>query len=196
MSTKHPELERGSKIRLFKTNETEATDSPTPRNNEAKMPHGKMYTPMVELTTVRARERVCTYGIPVAIGLQKKEGIVSGFQTTWLRIWVMKKEGAGQIKCAETLAGIKKIIKKKQYKKRSSIKKDISYHSYGNGATFFFLWGLCQLRSSIYPTQESIFEKKENETRRKKKHVLGTNRKQKAKKTKQNKTTKTKDTLR
>ena len=42
-------------------------DAPTPRSNEAKMPHCKIYNPMMELTTVRARERVCTYGIPVAI---------------------------------------------------------------------------------------------------------------------------------
>ena len=41
------------------TNENEAIDSPTPRNNEAKMPHCKIYNPMMELTTVRARERVC-----------------------------------------------------------------------------------------------------------------------------------------
>ena len=31
-------------------------------------------TQWMELTTVRARERVCTYGIPVAIGLRKHEG--------------------------------------------------------------------------------------------------------------------------
>ena len=42
-------------MRLFKTNENEAIDSPTPRNNEAKMPHCKIYNPMMELTTVRAR---------------------------------------------------------------------------------------------------------------------------------------------
>ena len=70
MSTKHPELERGSEMRLFETNQTEATDYPTPRNTEAKMPHCKIYNPMMELTTVRARERVCTYGIPVAIALR------------------------------------------------------------------------------------------------------------------------------
>ena len=75
MSTKHPELERGSKMRLFETNENEAIDSPTPRNtNEAKIPHCKIYNSMMELTTVRARERVCTYDIPVAIGLRKHEG--------------------------------------------------------------------------------------------------------------------------
>ena len=52
--------------------ENEAIDSPTPGNNEAKMPHCKIYNPMMELTTVRARERVCTYGIPVAIALRHK----------------------------------------------------------------------------------------------------------------------------
>ena len=60
MSTKHPELERGSKIRLFETNENEAIDSPSPRNIEAKMPHRKIYNPMMELTTVRARGRLPT----------------------------------------------------------------------------------------------------------------------------------------
>ena len=30
------------------------------------MPYCKMYNPMMELKTVRARERVCTDGIPVA----------------------------------------------------------------------------------------------------------------------------------
>ena len=69
MQTKHPELERGSKMRPFETNENEAIDSPTPRDNEAKLPHCKIYNPLTELTTVRARERVCTYGIPVKIGL-------------------------------------------------------------------------------------------------------------------------------
>ena len=34
MSTKHPGLERGSKVPLFETNEDEAVDSPTPRNVE------------------------------------------------------------------------------------------------------------------------------------------------------------------
>ena len=72
MSTKHPELERGSKIRQFETNENEGIDSPTPRNNEAKIPHCKIYNPMMELTVVRAGERVCTYGILVAIGLRSK----------------------------------------------------------------------------------------------------------------------------
>ena len=61
-------------MRLFETNENEAIDSPTPRNNEAKMPYCKIYNPMMELTIARARERVCTYGIPVAIGLRKHEG--------------------------------------------------------------------------------------------------------------------------
>ena len=68
MPTKHPEMERGSKMRLFETIENEA------RNSEARTPHCKMYNPMMELTTVRARERVCTYGIPMAIGLRKHEG--------------------------------------------------------------------------------------------------------------------------
>ena len=60
-------------MRLFETNEklNEAMDSPTPRNNEVKM--CKMHKPMMGLTTVRARERVCTYGIPVAIGLRRHE---------------------------------------------------------------------------------------------------------------------------
>ena len=60
-------------MRLFETNENEAIDSPTPRNNEAKKPRCTIYNPMMELTTVRAWERVCTYGIPVAIGLRKHE---------------------------------------------------------------------------------------------------------------------------
>ena len=37
-------------MRLFETNENEAIDSPTPRNNEAKITHCKMYNPMMELT--------------------------------------------------------------------------------------------------------------------------------------------------
>ena len=57
MSTKHPELERGPKMRLFETNEDEALDSPTPRDNEAQVPHCKIYNHMTELTSVRARER-------------------------------------------------------------------------------------------------------------------------------------------
>ena len=60
-------------MRLFETNENEAIDSPTPRDYEAYMPHYKIYNPMMELPTVRARERVCTYGIPVAISLRKHE---------------------------------------------------------------------------------------------------------------------------
>ena len=74
MSTKHPELERGSKMRLFETNENEAIDSPKPRNNEAKMPRCKTHHRMMELTAVRARERICIYGTPVAIGLRRHEG--------------------------------------------------------------------------------------------------------------------------
>ena len=61
-------------MRLFETSENEAIDFPTPRNKEAKMPHCKTYHPVIELTTVRARERVCTYDIPVAFGLRKHEG--------------------------------------------------------------------------------------------------------------------------
>ena len=38
------------------------------------MPPCKIHNPVMELTTVRARERVGTYGIPVAIGLRKHEG--------------------------------------------------------------------------------------------------------------------------
>ena len=36
-------------MRLFKTSENEGVDSPTPSNNEAKMPHCRMYNPMMEL---------------------------------------------------------------------------------------------------------------------------------------------------
>ena len=61
-------------MRLFETNENEAIDSPTPRSNGAEMPHCKIYNPIMELITARARERVRTYGIPVAIGLRKHEG--------------------------------------------------------------------------------------------------------------------------
>ena len=51
MSTKHPQSESEwiEKMRLFETNENEAMDPPTPRDNEAKMPHCKMYNPMMEL---------------------------------------------------------------------------------------------------------------------------------------------------
>ena len=38
-------------MRLFETNENEVRDSPTPRKNEAKMLHCKVYNPMMELTT-------------------------------------------------------------------------------------------------------------------------------------------------
>ena len=65
-------LDRGSKMRRFETNENEAIDSPTPRN-EAKTPYCKRYNPVMELTTVRARGQVCTYGIPVVIRLRKHE---------------------------------------------------------------------------------------------------------------------------
>ena len=68
-----PELERGSKMRLYETNENEAIDSPAPRNNEVKMTHCTTYHPVMELTTVRARGRVCTYAIPVAIDLRKHD---------------------------------------------------------------------------------------------------------------------------
>ena len=51
MSTQHPEMERGSKMRLFeKTSENGTIESPTPRNDDAKMPHRKIYNPMVKLT--------------------------------------------------------------------------------------------------------------------------------------------------
>ena len=57
-------------MRLFETIENEAMDSPTPRN-EAKKPLCKRDdNPVVELTTVGARRRVCTYGLPEAFGLQ------------------------------------------------------------------------------------------------------------------------------
>ena len=42
-------LERGWKMRLFETNENEAIDSPTPRSNEAKMPHYKIHNPVMEV---------------------------------------------------------------------------------------------------------------------------------------------------
>ena len=73
MPTKHPELERESKIRLFETNGNKAINPPTPRYNEGKTPHCKMCNPVKGRTTVRARERVCTYGIPAAIGLRKHD---------------------------------------------------------------------------------------------------------------------------
>ena len=69
MSAKNiQKMERGSKMRLFKTNKNEAIDRPTPRN-EANTPHCKKCNPVLELTTVRARGQVCAYGIPVAMGL-------------------------------------------------------------------------------------------------------------------------------
>ena len=65
-------------MRLFETNENEAVEFPTPRNDEAKTFHFniKIYNPVMELTTVRAQERVYvpTYGTLVAIGQQKHEG--------------------------------------------------------------------------------------------------------------------------
>ena len=65
---------KGIEDAAIQKNEKEAIDTPTSRNNEAKMPHCKIYNPVMELTTVRARERVCTCGIPVAIGQRKHEG--------------------------------------------------------------------------------------------------------------------------
>ena len=62
-------MERGSKLRLFETNENEAKDVPTPRN-EAKTPHYKRYNP-VEITNVRDRGQMCTYELPTAIGLRQ-----------------------------------------------------------------------------------------------------------------------------
>ena len=63
---------------LFETDENEAKEFLIPRNDEAKTFHCdiKIYNPVMELTTVRARERVYvpTYGIPVEIGQQKHEG--------------------------------------------------------------------------------------------------------------------------
>ena len=70
----HPELKRGSKLRLFETNENETRDSAGPCSNDKKMPHCKIYHPVIELTTVRARERVCAYGTPVAFGLRNTKG--------------------------------------------------------------------------------------------------------------------------
>ena len=60
-------------MRLVETNEIEAKDLPTPRNSAPKTLHCKMYN-LMEHTTVTARERVCIYGIPVAIGQRKHEG--------------------------------------------------------------------------------------------------------------------------
>ena len=37
-------------MRLFETNENEAVDSPTPRDDEPKMPHCNINNPMMELT--------------------------------------------------------------------------------------------------------------------------------------------------
>ena len=59
---------------LFETNENEAIDSPRPRSNEAKTPHRKIYNSVKELTTVRSRQRVCNYGISVAIGPPNANG--------------------------------------------------------------------------------------------------------------------------
>ena len=42
-------------MRLFETNENDAIDSPTPRDNEAKMHLCKIYNPMTELTTVELK---------------------------------------------------------------------------------------------------------------------------------------------
>ena len=55
MSAKHPELERGSRMRLFETNENEGYPRfPAPPNNAAKMPHCKIYkTLWVELNGCR-----------------------------------------------------------------------------------------------------------------------------------------------
>ena len=60
-------------MRLFEPNGNEATYSPTPRN-EAKTPHCKILNPVMELTTVEARGRVSTYGLPAAISLQTTKG--------------------------------------------------------------------------------------------------------------------------
>ena len=56
-------------MRPFEANENEIVDPPTPRD-EAKTPHCKSCNPVMELTNVGARGRVCTYGLPVAIGLR------------------------------------------------------------------------------------------------------------------------------
>ena len=50
-------------MRLFETNENEAIDSATPRNNESKMPHCKIYNPMMELTSGPADDAKC-HGTP------------------------------------------------------------------------------------------------------------------------------------
>ena len=63
-------------MRLFETNE-----------NEAKMPHCKIYNPMMELTTVRARERVCTYGVLVAFGLRANDAKCDGYSEWGMRGW-------------------------------------------------------------------------------------------------------------
>ena len=61
-------------MRLSETNENEAIDSPKPRDYEVKMPYCRIDNPMTELSPVRAREKVCTYGVLVAIGLRKHGG--------------------------------------------------------------------------------------------------------------------------
>ena len=43
---------------LYEANENEAIDTPTPRTNDAKAPHYNIYNPVMELTSLRARERV------------------------------------------------------------------------------------------------------------------------------------------
>ena len=79
-------------MRLFGTDEYEAIDSATPRKNVAKMPHCKIYNPMMELTTVRVRERVCcTYGIPIiTIGLPKHTFLPTSPNVIWYSEWGMR----------------------------------------------------------------------------------------------------------
>ena len=64
-----------------KTNENEAIDSPTPRNNEAKMPHCKMYNPMMELSSVLPTTPIVTVlrvGDAWSVGVGKRAS--HGFQ--------------------------------------------------------------------------------------------------------------------
>ena len=56
-------------MRLLETNENDAVESPTPRDDKGSMPHRNTFNPTMDLTTVRARRRLSTCGKPVAIGL-------------------------------------------------------------------------------------------------------------------------------
>ena len=61
-------------MRLFETNQNEGIDSPTPRDNEARMPHCRMYNPIYDGARDRKSSRKGEYlDIPIAIGLRKHE---------------------------------------------------------------------------------------------------------------------------